>query len=187
MAKIPAQSLIEIFQTMLDEHWVYQLGAAEKGKVDCSGAFVYAYKQFNQSIYHGSNRIARVYVEELKPFDVKTTPNAKPGYVLFKTYEKGNSKYSLPDSYKQGGSQYNGDLKDYYHLGLVANDGVSVLNAQSASTGFVSSPITQNWSYVAKLKAVAYSERETPAESNAEETLRLIKYHLKELQKLVGE
>ena len=42
---ISAKELIKQFQTMYREHWAYIWGKAEKGCVDCSGAFVYAFRQ----------------------------------------------------------------------------------------------------------------------------------------------
>ena len=58
---VKAQELIGVFQTMWKERWKYTWSAAEKGNVDCSGAFVYAFKQFGISYPHGSNAIARQY------------------------------------------------------------------------------------------------------------------------------
>ena len=143
--------LMKVFETMLSEHWKYTAGAAEKGNVDCSGAFVYAYKQFGKSIYHGSNRIARVEVVELLPIS-----EAKPGMAAFKTRNPGDSRYNLPSSYQKGAKYYNGDLRDFYHIGLVSERG-TVLNAQSSATGFVESKI-DSWTCVAYLKQVDYGD-----------------------------
>ena len=147
MAKIPADKLISIFRKMYEEHWPYTWGAAQYGNVDCSGAFVYAYKQFGQSIAHGSNAIARRYVVKLLPVS-----EARPGMAAFKRRKPGDAGYALPDSYK-GGS----DLNDYYHIGLVDSDGQHVLNAQGEKAGFTRTPVSK-WAYVAELKAVDYGE-----------------------------
>lgn len=166
MSKIKVNDLIKDFRRMAEEHWAYEAGAAEKGKVDCSGAFVYAYRQHGKSIYHGSNRIAREYVEELLPVS-----EAEPGMAAFKVRLPGENYYDLPAAYRQGGEHYDGDLRDYYHIGLVDEDCAHVLNAQSAATGFVSSPITQNWDYVAYLNDVDYSGAEPidPTEPETEQ------------------
>lgn len=148
-----AQDLITIFHKMLDEHWAYEWGAAEKGKVDCAGAFVYAYQQYGKSIYHGSNRIARTEIVELLPIS-----EAKPGMAAFKRREPGDKGYALPDGYKIGREHYNGDLNDYYHIGLVDDDPAWVLNAQSTATGFRRSRITDNWHFVGRLKQVDATE-----------------------------
>ena len=90
MAKIPVQGLIDIFQTMYKEKWPYIWGKSEKGCVDCSGAFVYAYRKYDKTIYHGSNRIARVYVDKLLPIS-----EAKPGMAAFKVRHPGDPYYVL--------------------------------------------------------------------------------------------
>lgn len=151
--KIPVSSLMADFQLMLAEHWTYREGAAQQGEVDCSGAFVWAFKQHGVSIYHGSNRMARVEVETLIPINVA---NIVPGMAAFKHRAPGEAGYDLPSGYKPGGDYYDGDLNDYYHVGLVSTNTSQVLNAQSTATGFVSSPISQNWSHVAYLKQVDY-------------------------------
>ena len=165
MAKIKVADLLADFRRMRDEHWAYADGAEEEGRVDCSGAFVWAYRQHGAKIYHGSNRIARVYVHELLPIEA-----AEPGMAAFKCRKPGDAYYNLPDAYQQGGEYYNGDLNDYYHIGLIDKDGVSVLNARSETDGFVDSPISQGWAYCAYMTDVEYDEEPMPdPESTATE------------------
>lgn len=152
MSKIPANKLISLFRRMYDEHWQYVLGAAREGCVDCSGAFVWAYRQFGQSIAHGSNAIARNYVRGLLPVS-----QAVPGMAAFKYYPPGHPKWNLPEKYRKGGACYNGDLNDYYHIGLVDETGKYVLNAQGTKAGFTRTPL-KNWSCVGYLKAVDYND-----------------------------
>ena len=120
---------------------------------DCSGAFVRAYRAHDLSIYHGSNRIAREYVNELLPPSA-----AKPGMAAFKLRKPGEKYYDLPSEYKQGGRHYNGDLNDYYHIGLVDDNPAYVINAQSTRTGVARSKLTNGWDCVARLKSVQYDE-----------------------------
>ena len=141
---IKANALIKLFQRMLDEHWAYELGAAREGCVDCSGAFVWAYKQLGATIEHGSNSIAHLRVGEYVPVS-----EAKPGYAVFKLRE-----WREDDSGNRWFDQQPGDC---YHIGLMGRDG-RVLNAQSTKTGFVASPVSQNWVFAAPLKAVSYSD-----------------------------
>ena len=156
---IPVSSLIADFQLMKAEHWAYRLGAAQQGEVDCSGAFVWAYAQHGASIYHGSNRMARVEIVSLIPIGVA---NIVPGMAAFKHHKPGDAGYALPASYMPDGNNYNGDLNDYYHVGLVDTDTSQVLNARSTADGFVSSPISQDWSHVALLKQVDYGDQQAP-------------------------
>lgn len=136
---IKASSLLKIFEQMYKEHWSYVWGSARKGCVDCSGAFVYAYKQFGKSIYHGSNRIARKYVGTLQSID-----KAKPCWAAFQW------KKQTPSTYADGKG-------DYYHIGLVDSTCKMVLNAKGTESGFCLDPI-DTWDYVAPLNAVDYSE-----------------------------
>lgn len=41
------------------------------------------------------------------------------GCVVLKSKEPGEKGYSLPETYHKGGKKYNGDLRDYYHIGVV--------------------------------------------------------------------
>lgn len=136
------EKLIALFETMLAEHWTYEWGAAREGCVDCSGAFVYAYKKLGGGkIEHGSNTIGRKHVGKLLPIS-----EAKPGYAAFKRRDDGNE----PEKYKGDG------IGNLYHIGLVARDGTSVLNAKGTNYGFSSDPLSA-WDYVAPLNAVAYT------------------------------
>lgn len=156
MAKISVSNLIAYFRLMYQEHWSYGVDT-KYGQVDCSGAFVWAYNQEGHGIYHGSNRIARTEVLQLIPIKQATI---KPGMAAFKRRDPGSSGYSLPSSYQTGGSNYNGDLGDYYHIGLVAEDTSKVYNAQSSATGFVASDIFKGWTHVAYLSQVDYNGEE---------------------------
>lgn len=147
---IPVQALLSLFQQMNREHWSYVWGKAEQGCVDCSGAFVYAYKQYGKSIYHGSNRIARKYVKELLPISM-----AKPGMAAFKGRQPGESGYALPSSYSN-----DPDQTDWHHIGLVDEDTNYVLNAQSTQTGFQRSKISAGWDAVGYLIDVDYGSED---------------------------
>lgn len=179
---ITARNIIDLFQRMYADGWGYipatagilwtqakqdattdkmarKYGQRWVGHMvcDCSGAFVYAYHKNGMSIYHGSNRIARSYVVELLPVD-----QAKPGMAAFKARKPGEQLYDLPSQYRQGGSNYNGDLNDYYHIGLVDEDPAYVLNSQSTATGFQRSKIKDGWDAVGYLKAVDYKKGVEP-------------------------
>ena len=147
--KIKVNDLIDQFQIMLDEHWDYEWGAARKGCVDCSGAFVYAYKQLNgPSIAHGSNSIFHKYCGT--PISKKEVGNKNIiGNAAFKV-RKWSDNYS-------SNSWYNKSPGDVYHIGLVDKSGKYVLNAKSTSAGFSLDPIS-SWQYFAPLRAVDYSE-----------------------------
>lgn len=148
---IPAIDLIELFQQMHREHWAYVWGKAEKGTVDCSGAFVYAGRHWGVSYPHGSNAIARkCIVGVMLPIS-----EARPGMAAFKARVPGEKDYALPEKYTRGA-----DLNDYYHIGLVDDDGKHVLNAKGTNYGFCRDELTraQGWDCVAYLTDVDYGE-----------------------------
>lgn len=155
--------ILALFRRMLSEHWAYVWGAAEEGTVDCSGAFVWAYRQAGMSVYHGSNRMARVETPKLLPIN-----QARPGMIAYKARDPTEAGYALPDSYKPGGSHYNGDVRDYYHVGLVDEDPRYVLNARSPKDGFVRSPITQGWDAVGYGKQIDYGTMDKGDETMAQ-------------------
>ena len=140
---IQASALIALFKRMLDEHWAYEWGAAREGCVDCSGAFVWAYKQLGATIEHGSSSIAYLRVGEYVPVS-----EAKPGYAVFKL-----RVWRESDSGNHWFDQQPGNV---YHIGLMGRNG-KVLNAQSVKTGFVASD-AKGWTFAAPLKDVIYKE-----------------------------
>lgn len=151
---IQANALIALFKRMLDEHWAYEWGAAREGCVDCSGAFVWAYRQLGATIEHGSNSIAHLRVGEYVP-----VAKAKPGYAVFKLR-------AWRDDSDNGGNRWFGQQPgDVYHIGLMDDNG-KVLNAQSTKTGFVASDET-GWAFAAPLKDVIYKEGDGKVFGNA--------------------
>lgn len=154
MILIKSGDLIALFQRMFKERWKYEWGKAETGCVDCSGAFVWAYQRFRKTIAHGSNSIARKHCGDLLPISA-----AVPGMAAFKYRAPGDKHYDLPKKFQPGGSDYNGDLNDYYHVGTVDADGKHVLNAQSSSAGFTRTKLS-TWGKVAYLNAVEYDSKD---------------------------
>lgn len=179
---ITAEALIQDFEGMLAAGWGYipraageawtqsKQDAAQDAAVrkygqkwvgrrvaDCSGAFVWACRQHGESIYHGSNRIAREYAAALLPIE-----RALPGMAVFKAREPGEKNYALPAEYRQGGKRFNGDLSDYYHIGLVDASGRQVIHSSSPQAGFIRSGIDQGWRAAADLKMVRRDGGQTP-------------------------
>lgn len=156
---VPVNDLIKVFQRMHKEHWDYDWSGDEEGLVGCAGAFAYAFRQFGISYPKGSNNIARNFIiGKMLPISA-----AKPGMAAFKVHLPGEEGYDLPDKYKIGGSAYNGDLKDYYHIGLIDTDPKYVLNAKGKDYGFCRDALTgkNGWDYVAELKYVDYEKKES--------------------------
>lgn len=138
---IDVDKLLDLFERMEREHWAYEPGAAREGCVDCSGAFVWAYKQLGTSIEHGSNSIYHLRVGQVVPI-----AQAKSGYAVFKM-----RAWREED---RGNRWYGESPGDCYHIGLMGRYG-KVLNAQGEKTGFVASD-AKGWAFAAPLNAVKY-------------------------------
>lgn len=145
---INKEKILNDFHKMLDEHWKYEKNAARYGVVDCSGAFTYSFDLNGLYIPHGSNAIARKYVLGLIPISEAKLESAM---FVFKALKPGEDGYNLPDTYKN-----DTDQNDYYHIGLLDDDLITVLNAQSTSTGFVRSKLSDGWDFVAYAKDLIY-------------------------------
>lgn len=158
MSKIPVNELISCFERMRDEHWDYCLNSAREGCVDCSGAFVWAYKQFNKTILHGSNSIARLSVGDLLSISY-----ARPGMVAVKVKD-----WTDDDDTNRW---YDSEPGNVYHIGLVIqNDSeMNVIEAKGAKWGVVQTKLDNKWKFVAYLDDVDYTQK-------MEETIMEYKY-----------
>ncbi len=144
--KIHSTDLINEFKRMYEpKPWSYEWGAAREGCVDCSGAFVYAYKKLGgPSIPHSSNAIPR---QSCGALQKNTTNTAPKGWAAFKWREQTDP--SLLQKYGKD---------DYYHMGLVDETGQYVLNAKGTKYGFCRDKLDKSWQYIAPLKDTIYDE-----------------------------
>ena len=157
---IDAIDLIAKFQFALDDGWGYIWGssgqtwtqkkqnAATRPQTisygqqwvghrvaDCSGMFVWAYKQFGESIYHGSNTIWRQYCSrqgKLRNGQRCDGIALRPGTAVFLLNETGR-----------------------HHIGLYIGDGICI-EAKGTKWGVVTSPAS-HWDEWGELSAVDYS------------------------------
>lgn len=158
---ISSTDLIAKFQQALREKWGYIYGSAGikwtqakqdattnemakkygqkwvgKTVADCSGLFVWAFKQLGGTMYHGSNTmfnkwcVANGTLNGSKRSDGQ---QLKPGTALF--------KYNATDG--------------YHHVGLYVGDD-TVIEAKGTINGVISSKVN-TWSHWGQLKGVAYT------------------------------
>ena len=66
---------------------------------------------------HGTNYTARKEVQKIE--EIHNSGSLRIGEVVFKSYDPGQGGYKLHARYEPGGEFYNGDLRDYYHIGVV--------------------------------------------------------------------
>ena len=118
--------LVVLFIAMIEKlkslNLAYKLtGIGDDGTCDCIGMIIGAFKRMGLKWkgIHGSNYAARYDIENLQP--IKSTEDLEVGDIVFKSCAQGSTKHKwdLPKRYHKGGAYYNGDLLDYYHVGVV--------------------------------------------------------------------
>lgn len=118
---------------------------------DCSGLFVWAFKQLGGSIYHGSNSIYDRYCSEKGKITDSIRASMKPGTAVFVCKASGNKS----------------------HIGLYIGNN-TVIEAQGTQAGVCTSKLnTAKWTYYGLLKDVQYTASEAteqPSKPTDEET-----------------
>ena len=137
--------------------WPYASpGSNDQQGIDCSGAFVRAFAAEGQSIYHGSNRIARSYCTRVVALH-GSAQELRVGCAVFKTRADASA---LPACYQPGGERYDPAFPlDFYHIGLVT--AVHPLRIVHATTPCAK--VDQRlgeWSHAGFLTGVQYEEAE---------------------------
>lgn len=106
---INVQALVAAFEEIIG--WPYvSPGSNDQSGIDCSGAFVRAYRKHGLSIYHGSNTIFRKHCSGTGRIDSDVS-RLRMGMAVFKQREDG----SEPEKYRGDG------YGNMYHIGLVTS------------------------------------------------------------------
>lgn len=118
------KALVQQFLAMIDvikrlNPAYKQPGDGSNGTCDCIGLIIGALRRMGLKWtgIHGSNYAARYQTVDLEP--IHGASSLDLGDVVYKAHDPGAAKYDLPSRYKKGNQYYNGDLKDYYHVGVV--------------------------------------------------------------------
>lgn len=128
-----------------------QPGDGSDGTCDCIGLIIGALRRMGLKWtgIHGSNYAARYQTIDLEPIHGLTSLNL--GDVVYKAHNQGAAKYNLPSRYKPGNSYYNGDLRDYYHVGVVTQINPVRITHMTSPHMKVDSALG-NWNYHGKIK-----------------------------------
>lgn len=157
-----------------------QPGDGSNGECDCIGLEIGAIRRMGLKWtgIHGSNYAARYatynleYIEKISDLElgdiVYKAANEKG--VVQLACNAGTKKHSwtLPSRYKNGNSYYNGDLKDYYHVGIVTK--VSPLNITHMTSPHIKVDTNLNggWNYHGQAKPIVdAAEKEAKTETVA--------------------
>lgn len=145
---------------LVDAKPKYVRGKSSLEECDCIGQDKYAFRECGVKLSTtGTNHTARKQVVGLRP--IVGTGDLAIGDVVFKVRNPGEKGYALKDKYKPGGSEYNGDLHDYYHIGTVESVYPLRILHMTDPTAKIDKSIGK-WAYVASWDE-RYIERETSA------------------------
>lgn len=89
------------------------------GYCDCIGLIIGAIRRAGGQWRgtHGSNYARR---KEMATFEaISCIDDLEPGEAVYKSKEPSDPNYQLPNRYKPGHEDYNGDIRDYNHVGVV--------------------------------------------------------------------
>ncbi|NLI20392.1 MAG: SH3 domain-containing protein, partial [Clostridiales bacterium] len=139
-------------------------GLARDGTCDCVGMVFAAMTRAGHEDYElkSSNYFAREQINDMM-LDLSES-DVFLGMVVFKRRYEGDAGYKLPNRDNVGGRYYNGDLTDYYHIGVVT--GVDPLVITHCTSGGGANGTTKDyrlgaWSCGGRLKGVDYDDDNT--------------------------
>ena len=139
-------------------------GDCSDGYCDCIGYLIGTLRRIGLKWtgIHGSNWAARK--EAVNLHKVNSVADLEVGDMVLKACEPGTKGYALPARYKKGGVYYNGDLRDYYHAGLVYS--LNPFQIRHMSSKMTIDTKIGKWNYAAKLRplvnAGAYKQEPVP-------------------------
>jgi hypothetical protein len=146
---------------IVDAKPAYKNGASSITECDCIGMDKYSIRKngvkFSTS---GTNYSARNQVNNLRV--IHSASDLSVGDIVFKANEPSDSGYDLPAKYQPGGAQYNGDLRDYYHIGTVESVSPLRIIHMTSPTAKTDTKIGK-WGFVAEWKKEFISDSPSPA------------------------
>ena len=138
----------------------YKLGASDLKECDCIGMDKYSFRinKVNFSTT-GTNYSFRYQIDNARK--ISSAKDLHVGDVVFKANAPGDSGYALPAKYKEGGSKYNGDLNDYYHIGTVKSVSPLKIMHMTSPTSKVDTKLG-TWEYAGNWKKAYISDSPEP-------------------------
>ena len=152
-----------------------QPGDGSNGECDCIGLIIGAKRLAGGSWTgtHGSNYAFRYEMQDTGV--INSADDLFIGEIVYKAREPEDEYYDLKDKYKPGGKSYTGDIRDYYHVGVVTD--ISPLEITHCTSP---GPIQRDrklgkWHYGGRLKGVDYGNITTPNTTGGNEDMSEIK------------
>ena len=134
---------------ILEAKPIYKFGASDTNECDCIGMTKYGlHKNGVEFSTSGTNYTFRNHVTNIR--EIHSEKDLEVGDVVFKYRKPDDGGYNLPAKYMPGGSQYNGDLNDYYHIGTVESVNPLRIIHMTSPTAKTDTKIGK-WGYCASL------------------------------------
>lgn len=139
----------------------YELGASNLRTCDCIGMVKYGLQQNGVTLTTtGTNWTMRNQVENVRKITGASVLHF--GDVVFKAREPGQEGYNLPSKYRENGSAYTGDLRDYCHIGVVKSVSPLRIIHMTGPTAKTDTSIGK-WRFAADLKKQYISDGSQPS------------------------
>ena len=145
-------------EEIYNSHPDYERGHdGSDGKCDCIGLIKGALRRGGETPtgLKGTNYAARYTLKDFRV--INSVSDLKLGEAVIKAINPGCSGYDLPDEYKEGGINYNGDLTDYNHIGVVTGLNPLVITHMTSPSAKKDYKIGR-WLYTGQIPQVDGSE-----------------------------
>ncbi len=151
MTDLLKQFINKVLKIKAEKPSYRQPGDASDGTCDCIGMIIGALKRMGIKWggIHGSNYAARRATVNFRK--ISDPSQLEIGEMVFKANEPDNPKNTLPSRYKKGGAYYNGDLRDYYHVGVVTSLNPLNITHMTAPTVKVDTKLGY-WAFAGRVK-----------------------------------
>lgn len=138
----------------------YEKGASSLTKCDCIGMDKYSFRKNGVKFSTtGTNYSFRYQIDNARK--ISSASDLNVGDVVFKANAPDSPNWDLPAKYQKGGSQYNGDLNDYYHIGTVKSVSPLKIMHMTSPTSKVDTSLG-HWEYAGNWKKEYISDVPEP-------------------------
>lgn len=137
-------------------------GSGADGTCDCIGLIMGAMKELGHAKYdmHSTNYFARFQMDTLA--HVEPALELKAGTIVYKARA---DITKLHQRYQYGGRYFNGDLLDYYHVGVVESSNPLVIvhcTEYGNVSGITRDYSTKEWTHAGVLKGITFEKTTEP-------------------------